>query len=698
MNRGLLVVLIVLTLAAAAGVLLDSGGDDVLIPVDPDVISAPEGPELFQADADPDLVRTRTESESTTEVLASDPSAIVGQIRNSKGNPLPYAKVVFAHRQFGGTDTGWTTAAIMQVGENCDAQGRFRLPIENQFSDLVLVAGCNGYAPARQVEVAAGDVVDFRLPDLVLAPGTVFDPTGEPAASVPIEFFDPAGHKDGLPSMVVSDQDGQFELPAPGPGSYSIRVKSGAGIEFIQAGIQVHQGMDPLELRLNGELSLLAQLRDSAGLNLAGASLELFLNKAPRPFKLSSQADGAFRAYGLNSGHWRGIVHHDGYADLAVEFDYAIGGTLNFDWTLRRSGSVQVLTTSGKGRPMEGTLVRLIPDPAGSDSRLKVPEIPTNDQGLAVFENIPPGRFVVTPEALAGINPGAMFEGGNEDNAGQGKAAFSQLIEVQEGQQNQVTLVLKRHGFLVLKVTRDGQPMVGARGEIQIRSGPRGRSFEALDLSDLEGHLTFPATWMGEYPVEVQGSPAELPIVRSIDFGRGRNLREISLPNGKISGRMQIGVDPMVGAKVWAARAGEPLKELSRTDQFGKFEIVGLEEGTYHLKIQAKGYTAWEQLALEHDGGSLDLGILRLEQSYQMRGQVKGLTASPNALFGPVITIFNGQNKAVASRALGPDGVFLVADLGAGDYTVRVFQGGAELLSQAVLMPLSGPPLVLQIP
>jgi Carboxypeptidase regulatory-like domain len=697
MNRGLLAILVLLTLAAAVAVLLDPNGDPAPIPDTPGIEASNQEDGLDQAEAGPGL-GSRIESASGVDQLESDPSAIVGQILGPKGTPLPYAKVVFAHRQFGSSKTGWATEAVLQVGENCDAKGRFRLPVESNPSDLTIVVACKGYAPARRSNVSGGDIVDFRLSALIEAPGQVFDPTGAPAASVPVEFFDPNGSTDGLPSTTLSNREGRFELPAPGAGTYSIRVKSAAGIEFVQSGIQVKEGMAPIEIHLNGDLSLMANLQDSTGLPLPGASLELFPKTSRRPLKLTSQEDGVFRAYGLSTGRWKGTVHLEGYADLMVEFQYAIGGTMHFDWILQRNGSVRVTTTSGKGRPMEGTLLRLMPDPAGINPRLNLPEIRTNSEGVAKFERVPPGRYVVTPERLAGISPGALFEDVREDTPSKGQVAFSQLIDVREGEQTELTLVLKRHGFLILEVNRGGLPVVGARGTILLGSGPRKRNHDALDLSDLQGNLVFPATWMGEYSIELQGSPAELSIIRSIEFGRGQNERSVELPSGQILGQVLSGSQAVTGAQVWAARAGESLKQLSRTDSSGKFEILGLESGIYQIKIEASGLASWENLALEHDGGRFDLGNLQLQQSFNLNGRVEGLVLAENNLFGPVITVFDGQNKSVASRALAADGSFSVTGLAAGTYLVRVFQAGQEILSRDISIPLTESSLVLQVP
>ena len=96
----------------------------------------------------------------------------------------------------------------------------------------------------------------------------------------------------------------------------------------------------------------------------------------------------------------------------------------------------------------------------------------------------------------------------------------------------------------------------GARGVLFRGIATQRKEIPALDLSDLDGLLVFPSVWAGEYEVEVQGSPSQLPVRRSLKVGRGGNKETLALPTGTLSGTVIGPQGPAAGAVVLAAPQG----------------------------------------------------------------------------------------------------------------------------------------------
>ncbi|MAW60072.1 MAG: hypothetical protein CMJ94_04450 [Planctomycetes bacterium] len=698
MNRGVLIGLLLLVAAAVGGVLVLSGPGE-----QPDPLGGYESPgqddssESGPQVAQPGGTGNRTASEPVLdEQLQADPAAVVGQVFGPDGRPIDRARLVFAHQQFGGAELGWSYEAVMRVGKGADAQGRFKLPIEGGKSrDLTVLAVAPGCVPERVEGVAAGEVIQFRLREQLRVPGTVLDPQGKPAAGIPVELFDPASRMDGLPAIGVSDAQGRFELRSPGPGTYSLRVRSALGSEFRQDGYVITQDAEPVQIRLQGSLALQVQLRDAQGAPVPGASLELRRQPASRPLQAAADDQGVVRAAGLAVGRWEARVTAEGFAPLRRQIDYQ-GASLIEDWTLERYASLEARVVNGKGRALPGTELRLLPDPALRVPRDEILTVTTDLEGRAVFESIVPGSYVLTPEQRPGHNPLQLFES-PESGGAEGAAEFARLLEFSGGQARSEELVLRRHGFLNMTVVQNGKPVVGARGVLFRGIATQRKEIPALDLSDLDGLLVFPSVWAGEYEVEVQGSPSQLPVRRSLKVGRGGNKETLALPTGTLSGTVIGPQGPAAGAVVLAAPQGGKLRELMRTDAQGRFELGGLEAASYQLRIEAENSVAWTLTDYRHSGGALDLGRIELGVRYALHGTVENLPDG-DAFFGPVLTIANSQGEPVKSVPLSGEGAFRVDELAEGSYSIEVYHAGNRIYEQRVSLPGAELPIKIRLP
>lgn len=695
MNQGALIAVILLAVAAVVGVLF--------MPMDSAPMEALSGltdPDLQQSEQEPGEARyeasgNRTEAQPSAAEQELDPNAVVGQVFGPDNRPVSRARVVFAHKQFGGSSLGWTLQGVLQAGIGADEQGRFRLPIsDGKSEDLEVVAVAPGMTPTRVRGLAAGESTTIRLRRQLLVPGTVLAPNGEPAAGVPVELFDPRGQTDGLPSVAMTDAQGQFELRTPGAGSYGLRVRSALGSEFLRENYSITEAADPIAIRLSGELAVELTLVDDRGQQVAGASVTVNGGKSAPPRRASSDRSGIVRLYGLPSGRYSVRVEAEGLAPLDQAVAYQ-GSTIQETWTLGRFAAVRVTAVNGKNRPLPGAQLRLLADPTLPRANERTLQATTDADGVARFGEVPPGRYVLTPESRAGHQPGALFE---EDAAPNGEAGekFALLLDIASGEERNERLVLQRHGFLNVSVTRQGDPVVGARGSIKRGIGPRAEDLEALDLSDLDGLLVFPSVWSDEYEIEVQASPQALPSRRVVKVGRGGNKVGFEVPGGVVRGQVLGASGPIAGARILAARKGERLKEYLRSDADGRFVLEGFEAAEYQLRIEATGLTPWQNPAFQHDGGEIVLGAIQMGAAYKVQGQVHGLAAA-EGLFGPMLSVEDLNGNAIQSLSLPSDGRFALDGLAAGSYLLKVFHEGSEVAAQAIQVPGDGASIELHV-
>jgi hypothetical protein len=697
MNRVLLVAVLLLVAAAVGGVLLIS---DPAPPVDPFGIDNPQenegesGPRI--ADVGSTGNRTAASNPSFGQ-LESDPNAVVGQVFGPDGRPIDRARVVFAHQQFGGAELGWTLQAILQVGKGADARGVFHLPVEaGQRSNLVVVAVAPGYVPTRVSGLAAGDVTEIRLGSQLPVPGTVLGPDGTPVAGVPVELFDPLGRIDGLPAVSHTDEQGHFELRSPGPGSYSLRVRSAAGGEYLQEQYRVEDPAESIQIRLRGNLALQASLRDASGAPVPGAELQLRLSKASRPLVVRADPDGVARVFGLPAGRWEVRTEVEGFAPFVDRIEYQ-GASLIVDWTLQAYASLRVHAVNGKGRGLPGAQLRLLADPMSALGRGFVIAATTDAEGYAEFAQVIPGRYVLTPESFPGHNPTQLFE--QEGVAGEAGDDSALLIEFGGGQALEQEFVLRRHGFLNVSVTLAGKPVVGARGSLTRGIANSQEDLAALDLSDLSGLLVFPSVWAGEYMVEIQGAPHHLPLRRKLEVGRGGNKREIELPTGSLRGRVMGPSGPLSGARVFAAPAGANgrLKQYLTSDSQGRFELGGFEAGVYQIRIESDDLMSWTDTEFQHTGGAVELGDVELSAAHELIGRVDNLP-SDSGLFGPILMVSDSRGKTVRTLPLGADGAFSVPGLAPGSYLIEVLSEGRRMIEKRVEIPGDGKRVEMRLP
>jgi protocatechuate 3,4-dioxygenase beta subunit len=701
MNRGILISLLVVAVAATAAVLFFPGGEPSSL--DPLAVEnddqATGKADIDSATLDPNGSRTASQNQvDPNQALEADPTTIVGVVRSSDtGKPLPKARLVYSHRQFGGAGAGWSPTAVRSIGDHCDKNARFQMSPAGRHDVLEIVAWAPGYSVGRYPDLKLGDVLEIDLQPSVVVTGTVVDPQGHPAVQTKVKLFDPSHALDGYPLTGVTDENGNFKIAASQKAGVSLEVRSGAGTALLDRSLDVKEDMEPVRVILGGNLSLTGSVADGMGRAVAGAKLSLKKSGQRIATDAVSDEEGKVLVYGLESGEWTCLVSGGGFAEQTHKVMISSGNPASLHVVLVRNSSLRVTALDGKNRPLKGAVLQLVSDPRGEYSALRFPPENTDADGVAIFPQVPPGRYVIGPENRAGQSLTVLFELEGERAGGKGTATFSKLIDVLPGQESKVELMLKRHGVLTVAVRRNGEAVIGARGRLIEVSTSKKRKRDAEDLSNLDGELVFPAVWMGDYVLEVQGAPSEAAVRREITCGRGVNTYQVDLPAGSVAGTVLAAGKPVAGADLAVALLGQDYVSMAHTAADGTFLLTGFEAGNYKMRISTAEHLPWELQDLQHDGSQVDLGTITLESSCRLTGKVTGLKPSANDFLGPIIHALDLQGNALATRPINQNGTFLFESLPTGAVRLKVVTGGREIHGQTVQLPLSNDSLLIEL-
>lgn len=234
----------------------------------------------------------------------------------------------------------------------------------------------------------------------------------------------------------------------------------------------------------------------------------------------------------------------------------------------------------------------------------------TNADGLAVFDDVPPGIWWLGPAK----------EDPNPERAGELVAALATRIELDQRREQEVTLQVHRGLYL--------------RGRIVDSSGAAvARAFVGCEHESIAGHVTGDVGADGRFELGPVASGVHL--VRAIPHGvflppepvrseaGGSEILITLARGGVLSGRV---VDAAIGtgtrADLMCSRGGNSAPTLASIGDEGAFRFSGLEPGTYTVVARTPdgraGYVA--DVAIATEGARDDL---RIELSPAARLQLR---------------------------------------------------------------------------
>ncbi|MCC6682394.1 MAG: carboxypeptidase regulatory-like domain-containing protein [Phycisphaeraceae bacterium] len=604
------------------------------------------------------------------------PVALDGKVVNTLGAPVPEADiVVYGARQ--DNFVGWINTLLAQA--KSDSEGQFHIEAPNlpDYDRVLVVSRHDGLALGSW----NGAMAELRYPVMLRMDepqqisGVVVDVSGQPVAGATIKAM-LQWHTDGRPHVVVgdklipelmvnSDQQGGFVINAVPRGALASLAVTGrgfAGIVWpnrtpsIPAGSQDTCIELTREATINGVVQCHEPGQSVAGLQVSALFATSFLN----PCRTTTDADGHFTVTGLPAGSVQLVVMSEAQDQELPRVGQAEGLTLqagqamdNVTIELQRAALMVVSVTSWKDQhPL-------------ADAKINV-RAANNSYGFACHTD-PNGT------ARIFVLPGNYLLGAEHPMCSPTNS--QQLCQATPGQTQEVSLILTDAMMLQGEVVNaEGQPVpdvevqvVPQNGERSVRTDPQGR---------------FSMRWQ---PAEWVEAGTSMLVARheASNSAAAVVIEDPALPvNVKLesacafTGRVLNDQDqPLHGANImlmiYGSRWGAPLSDQRsiQTDADGRFQLAVLPLGIeYHITASANGYgqNNWQQEAL--DGGTIDLGEVKLPRADQ---KITGLVVdSAGEPLANVQVQIHGEQQPYRDATSDKDGRFTITG---------VCPGGANL-------------------
>jgi RNA polymerase sigma factor (sigma-70 family) len=400
-------------------------------------------------------------------------------------------------------------------------------------------------------------------------------------------------------------------------------------------------------------------------------------NQGPAPFRRSiTGADGRFHIGGL----WSPCALSAGAEGLMgatrAGLEVAAGKTLEVDLALEKGGATlsgRVLDASSG--PIAGAVVRLkgwTRSPGQGTVRTHFWEVITDQQGR-YRAHVAPARYDVI--ALAdGYGPVRDFV----DLAGDELRDF------------RLAPAAQLSGRVV--TAGDRQPVAGAEVRAEVTAGGTGIP-PTFANTDAQGRFTIGGLASGSYRVAARKGALAGALPQPVVMAAAALARDLELtlaPGLTVEGTVAASSKPVPGAEVLLAlrlsaspMSSTPQRALSEQD--GKFTVVGVLPGDYHLTVSAAGHARYQETLSIRE--SLRK-VIELPERAVVTGQV--LTARGEPAGGARVQAWvlpRGSGSASADQGqAGEDGRFTLEGLGAGELTLEARHGSETARVEGVTL------------
>jgi len=668
-----------------------------LLPKTQDLTVTAPGYLLFTREA----VLPGAQGRTRVEVVLERGLAIEGVVLEANGSPASGVPVFVAPE---GTDPRWLSGeralGFSETRTRTDSKGRFRA--------TGLVAGRNYMVLARRgptrwvssESVHAGSHPTLTLPASFFVRGRLVLPGGEPARGGRIGFVNTQRPFDEAMDQLFQpvDEEGRFKLELAAA-TYGIFVQHPKGQGLLDP-VEVEEETDLGDLTVPAGVPLritvlsswdespvdLPMIRDdSVDVLVESKNLdpEIWRKKIreaaarrlpPRPVYEERNVVLLER---LEPGHHRLMVSRQGFVQGFLEVDLEAGQPKEMTLHLDPASRVHLTVLKADGTPAADQYFILNPAAPG---KLSSAHLTTGPDGLAVFQELAPGRY----RFLFQSPEGYLHTHGD--------------LDVRPGE-NHLHVVLPGRCNLTVAVSGVAGPLQGQ----QVRLAPLGEGAEIPDTTaktGADGTARFPDLWTGPYRVTVErpGRPARQ---RKIELEQEEERLEIGFGEGTIlSGRLKapgagtlehgtvslqgFGADPsqVETADYEKLRKERGLEESSGrtgcgTD--GSFQFQGVEPGVYRLFGTADGYVYSRSIPVRVGGSPVKGVAIPLEPEARLVLNVKGLpeyAARHELDFLEIrLATSKGEEPLNLVQNYEKDGENVFEKVKPGFYRVRIYRG-----------------------
>lgn len=287
---------------------------------------------------------------------------------------------------------------------------------------------------------------------------------------------------------------GTYELPVPGPGTYSLELLSMSGPAIRAARVVTLGAGDSRAIDLDiGYASVSGTVKSlRTGQPIAGAAVRVRMPESGL-WTTTTDARGRYLMDGLPNGKGTISVHASGFASTREEplsFGNSLSVPLDFD--LERRAELTVRANAPSGGPVPGARVLV-----WNERGIRVAEATTDSLGEVSIDTLPAARYSISVEH-------AQFEG------------FRAATDLAPGQRSEESIDLLRTGSIVVVVTTKSGD-VAAYAEVLATTAT---GMTRWGSTDAFGLVRFDAVAEGAATIRVAGFPPATVLVKAGDTVR----------------------------------------------------------------------------------------------------------------------------------------------------------------------------------
>lgn len=646
---------------------------------------------------------------TSLDIQLSGGSVVRGRVVAANGAPISGATVATGH------DRDAALLALYESGTGpesvtTDDDGYFTLSIR---SDVMVSA--EGYATTAFGQEQLVEPVVLVLEPCGFLRGRVVDAEGVPVADADITLdrmqatlvaIAPTGLNQHRAS---TGQDGTFTIAAMRDCDWTLRVESPAGRPLIKEPVRLGEEPLDLALRLEAAPTLLLRVVDERGAPVADAQVLVYQpprqqaqqllsgdewswNPPTPPLRSSdaTDAEGFARFRAFDPGDYSLRIEAQSFALWIGPLEVTGQPDQSETVVLFEAGSLEILVQDRAATPLAGVRLKLV-GATEDTGQSKTSDI----LGRAIWTRLQPGTYrVVHSERQRNV-----FITSLEEEPPTRPDSEAVEVEVASGVRSHAALTLATQALLAVEVFQDGNPVAGAGISLE-EDRPDTYSYSVgarnEHRTDANGYATLPPTNPGPYRLWVSAATGSVPTSIELELLGGQQVETVHLPNGTVSGQVYGTEGPVAAARVHlvpedddeqnmyvaVSSSDDDLENVGQhpgwgfrlTDREGRFRFGSLQEGSYHIEIEAKGHSKLQGEPFLFPGGDWDLGVFTLEEEAAFAGQLPpGFDPTTTFL---ILKDSSGGFEGVLQAK--PDGSFWMGRLAPGTYQLDIAQFGGD--------------------